>query len=171
MGAGKVLLILGAILTILGTYVFAIYGATGIVGSGIGFILNMIGAGLISPGLFAGADFYATGLGIEVWIFYILVIVFIIFLASGVLQFLGLKSRVFSFLFSLFALGIGLMFIFLTYTDILGIKSTFFAIFFIGEQYGNIFPVLVNLGDLALGAYFLIAGGALGFISAFMERD
>ena len=171
MGAGKILLILGALLSILGTYVFAIYGVTGFVGSGIGFLLNLFGAGYIVPGLFAGADGYATFLGVNIIIFYLLVIIFIIFLASGVLQFLGLKNRIFSFIFCLFTLGVGLMFIFLTYTDILGIKSLFFATFFIGEQYGNIFPILLNLGDLALGTYFLVAGGALGFISAFMDRD
>jgi hypothetical protein len=171
MGAGKIILFLGALLSILGTWVFAIYGTTGAVGSGIGFLLNTFGAGLIPTSLFAGASSYALLLGIDVLIFYIIVIIFLIFLAAGVLQLISLKSRVAGFIFSLFPLGVGLMFIFLTYTDILGIKSAFFGLFFIGEQYGNIFPVLVNLGDLALGAYFLVAGGALGVISTFMERD
>ena len=67
MGAGKILMIIGALLTILGTYVFAIYGATGIVGSGIGFILN-------TADLFTEAATYAALLSIDVIIFYLLVV-------------------------------------------------------------------------------------------------
>ena len=172
MALGKIFIILGALLSILGTYVFAIYaGGTGFVGSGIGFLLNAIGGGLSDPTLFAGASTFATGLGIELWLFYVLLVVFMIFLAAGALQLIGLKSKIAGLIFSLFPLGVGLMFIFLVYTDFLGIKSAFFAIFFIGEQYGNVFPVLVNLGDLALGAYFLVGGGALGLISTFLPRE
>ena len=171
MALGKIFIILGALLSILGTYVFALYGSTGIVGSGIGFILNTFGGGSISPPLFTGASTYATVLSTEVWIFYILLVIFLIFLAAGVLQFIGMKSRVGGLIFSLFPLGVGLMFIFLTYTDFLGIKSAFFALFFIGEQYGDIFPILLNLPDLGLGVYFLVAGGAFGLIGSILPRD
>ncbi|MHA1913980.1 MAG: hypothetical protein ACW986_11420 [Promethearchaeota archaeon] len=164
MAAGKILAILGGLLTILGTYVFAIYGSTPIVGSGIGFILNI-------PELFADAGTIAPLLSTPVWLFYIYVIIFVVFLAAGILQIIGMKNRVISFIFSLFPLGVGLMFIFLVYTDFLGIKSAFFAFVFIGEHYANFFPILVPLGDLALGAYFLIAGGALGIVSVFAGRD
>lgn len=164
MGAGKIIALLGGIITLLGTYVFALYGATGFVGSGIGFILNI-------PDLFTEAGTIAPLLSTPVWLFYIYLVIFIIFLASGVLQMATIKSRIVGFIFSLFPLGVGLMFIFLTYTDILGIKSLFFAIVFLGEQYGNVFPVLLNLGDLGLGVYLLLAGGALGLISVFMDRD
>ena len=171
MAVSKIFIILGALLSILGTYVFAIYGNVGFVGSGIGFILNTIGGGLADPTLIAGASAYATSLSIEVWLFFVLLGVFLIFLVAGVLQLIGMKSRVFGLIFSLFPLGVGLMFVFLTYTDFLGIKSAFFGLFFIGVQYGDIFPILVNLGDLALGAYFLIGGGALGLIGSVLPRD
>jgi len=171
LALSKIFLILGALLSILGTYVFAIYNLTGDVGSGIGFILNTIGGGLKDPTLFAGASTYANDLGIEVWLFYILLGVFLIFLAAGALQLIGMKSRVAGLIFSLFPLGVGLMFIFLTYSDFLGIKSDFFESFFLGEQYGNVFPVLIDLGGLALGAYLLVGGGTLGLISTFLPRD
>lgn len=171
MALGKIFIILGALLSILGTYVFAIYGATGVVGSGIGFLLNAIGGGWVDPSLLAGASTYATLLSTEVWVFYILLVIFLIFLAAGVLQLIGIKSKVAGLIFSLFPLGVGLMFIFLVYTDFLGIKSAFFALFFIGEQYGDIFPILINLGDLSLGAYLLVGGGALGLISTFLPRE
>ncbi|MHA1376083.1 MAG: hypothetical protein ACTSR7_17535 [Promethearchaeota archaeon] len=165
MASGKLFALIAAILTILGTYVFALYlGFPGAVGSGIGFILNI-------PDLFTNAASLATLLSIDVIIFYVLLIVFIVFLASGVLQLIFAKSKILSLIFSLFPLGVGLMFIFLAYTDFLGIKSAFFALFFMGEHYADFYPILVPLGDLALGAYLITAGGALGLLSTFMERD
>ncbi|GAH92616.1 hypothetical protein ES705_08550 [subsurface metagenome] len=171
MALDKIFIILGALLSILGTYVFAIYGIAGTVGSGIGFFLNTIGGGLADPTLFAGASAYASGLGIEVWVYYIFVIIFLIFLAAGILQLIGLKSRIAGLIFSLFPLGVGIMLILVFYTDALGLKSLFFTIFFAGEQYGNFFPILVNLGDIDLGVYLILGGGALGVISTFLERD
>ena len=172
MGLGKLFVILGALLSILGTYVFALYGSTGLVGSGIGFILNTIGGGLLNPTLLAGASTYATILGIEVWIFYILLVIFIIFIVAGVLQLVGLKSRVVGLIFSLFPLGVGVMFLLVFYTTILGVISGSFAFFFIGEQFGNIFPILVDIGGgTGLGAFFLVGGGALGLIGSVLPRD
>lgn len=165
MASGKIFALIAAILTLLGTYVFAIYYfLPGAVGSGIGFILNI-------PDLFTDAVSLAAFMSIDVIVFYVLLIIFIVFLAAGVLQLIFAKSKFLSLIFSLFPLGVGLMFIFLTYTDFLGIKSLFFALFFIGEHYADFYPILVPLGDLALGAYLITAGGALGLISGFMPRE
>ena len=166
MGVGKVLALLAGLLTLIGTYVIAIYGVAGIyAGSGIGFIMNI-------PDLFANADSYSALLSIEIWLFYILVIVFIIFLAAGLLQIIFMKSRFLSIIFSLFPLGVSLMFLLLVYTDFLGIKSAFFALFFIGEHYGSFYPIIVNVGaDLGLGTYLILGGGALGLISGFLPRE
>jgi len=172
MAVGKIFIILGALLSILGTYVFAIYGAVGTVGSGIGFILNTIGGGFLDPTLIAGASTYATILGIEVWLFYTLLVLFIIFLVAGILQLVGLKSRVIGLIFSLFPLCIGVLFILVFYTEILGVISGSFAFFFIGEQFGDIFPILLDIGDgVGLGAFFLLGGGALGLIGCILPRD
>ena len=164
MSAGKVFAFLGGLLTLVGTYVFALYGVTGSVGSGIGFIMNI-------PDLFTEADTIAALLSTPVALYYVYLVLFIIFLGAGVLQMLSIESRAVSFIFSLFPLGVGLLFIFLAYTDFLGIKTAFFANVFLGEQFGDFFPVLVNLGDLALGVYLILAGGAFGILSVFMERD
>ncbi|MEE9377872.1 MAG: hypothetical protein V3V33_07530 [Candidatus Lokiarchaeia archaeon] len=123
------------------------------------------------PDLFTDAEALAILMDIPVALFYVYVVIFIIFLASGVLQMLSIRSRAVGLIFSLFPLGIGLMFILLVYTDILGITSSFFAMFFLGEQYGNVYPILVDLGTLDLGVYLLLAGGALGVICVFLERD
>lgn len=164
MGAGKVFAFLGGILTLVGTYIFAVFGTTGIVGSGLGFAMNI-------PDLFENADAWSIVIDIPVALYYVYLVLFIIFLASGVLQMLSIQSRAVGFIFSLFPLAVSAMILLLVYTDILGITSAFFTLFFYGEQYGDIFPILVNLGDVALGTYLLLAGGVLGILSVFMERD
>ncbi|MFX1365884.1 MAG: hypothetical protein ACFFCE_17375 [Promethearchaeota archaeon] len=164
MGAGKVLAFLGGVLTLLGTYVFAIIGANHIVGSGITFAIKI-------PELFENADPNSTALDIPVALYYVYLVLFIIFLASGILQMLSIQSRAVGFIFSLFPLAVSLMFIMLLYTNILGTTSGFFAVIFLDDQYGDIFPFLIELGDVDLGAYLLLAGGVLGILSVFMERD
>lgn len=162
MAIGKILIILGGLLSILGTFVFAVYNILpGLVGSGLGFALNIPDLFALDPAL----------LGIDAIIYYLLLVVFIIFLVAGILQFVGLKSRIVGIIFSLFPLGVGLMFILLIYTTILGPISALFALFFIGEQFGNFFPILVDLGGLGLGVYFLLGGGALGLIGCILPGD
>ena len=165
MASGKVFIVLGALLTIVGTYIFAISGVVGLVGSGIGFILNFFN-------LITNAVVYAGVVNVEVWLFYILLVVFAIFIISGGLQLIGIKSRAIGFVFSLFPLGVGVMFVLLFYTEILGSISSLLALFFTGGQIGNIFPILINIGGgTGLGAFFLIGGGLFGVISTFFLRE
>ena len=165
MASGKVFIVLGALLTIVGTYIFAISGVVGLVGSGIGFILNFFN-------LITNAVVYAGVVNVEVWLFYILLVVFAIFIISGGLQLIGIKSRAIGFVFSLFPLGVGVMFVLLFYTEILGSISSLLALFFTGGQIGNIFPILINIGGgTGLGAFFLIGGGLFGVISTFLPRE
>ena len=170
--ARVILIVIGAVLSILGTYVFALYGGIGFVGSGMGFLLNTVGGGLFDPTLFAGADLYAAFAGIDVWLYYIILILFLIFLVAGALQLIGLKSRVVGIIFSLFPLAVGIMFLLLFYTDILGTISGSFGFFFFGEQIGDFFPILVDLGDgVGLGAFFLVGGGTLGLVGSILPKD
>ncbi|MFX0148885.1 MAG: hypothetical protein ACFE8E_14190 [Candidatus Hodarchaeota archaeon] len=163
MKSGRALALISGLITIVGTYVLTVSAALPNVSSGIGFITNL-------TDLFADPVGNAAYIGVDVWVYYILVVLFIVFLAADVLQIIGMANRAVSFIFSLFPLAIGLMFFFLTYTDVLGIKSEFFETYFEAAQIGGIFPFHVPLGDLGLGTYVLIAGGALGIISVFMKR-
>ena len=62
MGAGKILVIIGAILSIVGTFVFALYDPfAGYLGSGLGFAVNI-------PFVFENADAIALAASLEVWI-------------------------------------------------------------------------------------------------------
>ena len=159
MAVGKILLILGALLTILGTYVFAVFGVSStVVGSGLGFAMNLVTIIGIDPGS-------------DAVVFYIMLVVFIGWLASGVFQLVGLKSRIVGLIFSLFPLAVGLMFVLFVYTEILGMWTFVFMLFTSGDLIGGFYPILVDLGTLGLGTYFLIGGGALGLIGCLMPRD
>ena len=159
MAVGKILLILGAILTILGTYVFAVFATfTDQVGSGLGFAMRLLDIIAIDP----GADAFA---------FYFMLVLFIAWLVSGVLQLVGLKVRIVGLIFSLVPLAIGVIFLLFVYTEILGMMTWVFMILTTGEQFGGVYPILVDIGTLGLGTYFLVAGGALGLIGSIMPRD
>ena len=159
MAVGKIFIILGALLTILGTWVFAVFSMSStVVGSGLGFAMNLIDIIGIDPGA-------------DALVFYLMLVVFIIWLASGVLQLIGLKSRIVGLIFSLFPLAVGLMFILFMYTEILGMMTFVFMLFTSTEVIGGFYPVLVQLDVLGLGTYFLVGGGALGLIGCLMPRD
>ena len=159
MAVGKILIILGALLTILGTYVFAVFvGFPGSVGSGLGFAMNLF-------------DIIAIDPGTEAVVFYFMLVVFIGWLASGVLQLVGLKVRIVGIIFSLFPLAVGIMFLLFIYTDILGMMTFVFMLFTTGEHFGGFYPILVDIGTLGLGTYFLVGGGALGLIGSIMPRE
>jgi len=159
LAVGKIFIILGAILTILGTYVFAVFGVTAtVVGSGLGFAMNL-------P-LIIGAD-----PGADAIVFYFMLVFFICWLVSGVLQFVGLKVRVVGIIFSLIPLAIGVTFLLFIYTDILGLWTFIFMLLTSGELIGGFFPILIDIGTLGLGTYFLVAGGALGLVGSIMPQD
>ena len=159
MALGKIFIIIGALLTILGTWVFAVFAITStVVGSGLGFAMNLIDIIGIDPGA-------------DALVFYLMLVVFIIWLASGVLQLVGLKSRIVGLIFSLFPLAVGLMFVLFIYTDILGVMTFVFMLFTSGDLIGGFYPILIDLGTLGLGTYFLIGGGALGLIGCILPQE
>ena len=134
MAIGKIFIILGALLTILGTYVFAVFGITAtVVGSGLGFAMNLLSIIGVDPGS-------------DAVVFYLMLVVFIGWLASGVLQLVGLKSRIVGLIFSLFPLAVGSMFVLFIYTDILGLMTFVFMLFTSGDLIGGFYPILVDLG-------------------------
>ena len=173
MGVARVLLIvIGAVLSILGTYIFAIFDFLGHPASGIGFLMNTFVGGLLGPSFISDPATWALMAGVEVWLFWILLVVFIIFLVAGILQLIGLKSKIVGAIFSLFPLGVGIMFLLLFFTDILGPISASFALFFVGESIGGFLPVFIDIGgSMGLGSFFLIGGGALGFIGSLLPKE
>jgi hypothetical protein len=134
--------------------------------------MNTFVGGLLGPSFISDPATWAAMAGIDILIFWVLLVVFLIFCVAGVLQLVGLKSRVVGVIFSLFPLGVGVMFLLLFYTDILGTISATFAIFFVGESIGGFLPVFIDIGDfVGLGAFFLLGGGALGLVGSILPKD
>jgi hypothetical protein len=157
--ARTLLIVLGGICTLLGTYVFALFPSfPPLVGSGLGFAMNLPMIITIDPGA-------------DAIMFYLFLVLFIVWLASGVLQFIGLKSKIVGIIFSLVPLAIGVMFILLVYTTILGTMTATFFIMTSGEVYFGFIPYLFELAGMGLGVYMLLAGGALGFIGSLLPKD
>ena len=109
--------------------------------------------------------------GADAVVFYLLLVLFIVWLASGVLQFVGLKSKIVGIIFSLIPLAIGVMFILLVYTEILGVMSAVFFIMTVSEPVAGFLPVMVDLAGMGLGVYFLLAGGVLGVVGSSLPKD
>lgn len=160
MGTARLLLIIiGAVLTLLGTWVFALFPSIPpLVGSGLGFAMNIP----MIIGIDPGADAV---------VFYLMLVLFIAWLASGVLQFVGLKSRIVGIIFSLIPLAIGIMFVLLVYTTVLGTMTAVFFLMTSGEVIGGFLPLLIEIGGMGLGVYFLLAGGVLGIVGSSMPKD
>ena len=81
-------------------------------------------------------------------------------------------------MFSLFPLSIGIVFILMFYTDILGPLSALFGGYFTTDMFGDTFPLFftiggtnLDLGAFGLGAYFLVGGGVLGVVGSSLPKD
>jgi hypothetical protein len=92
MRIGKILSIVAGVLTLLATFLFSWYAVDG----GGGLIYYAGGLGIIKnlPAMFTNAQGLGTTLGIPSFSLYIIAGIFILFLVSGVLQILGIKSRI-----------------------------------------------------------------------------
>lgn len=157
--ARVLLIVIAAVLTILGTWLFALFPSfPPLVGSGLGFAMNIP----MIIGIDPGADAV---------VFYLMLVLFIAWLASGVLQLVGLKSRIVGIIFSLIPLAIGIMFVLLVYTTVLGTMTATFFLMTSGEVIGGFIPILVEIGGMGLGVYFLLAGGVLGIVGSVMPKE
>lgn len=157
--ARVLLIVIAAVLTILGTWLFALFPSfPPLVGSGLGFAMNIP----MIIGIDPGADAV---------VFYLMLVLFIAWLASGVLQLVGLKSRIVGIIFSLIPLAIGIMFVLLVYTTVLGPMTATFFLMTSGEVIGGFIPILVDIGGMGLGVYFLLAGGVLGIVGSVMPKE
>ncbi|MFX1379770.1 MAG: hypothetical protein ACFFA4_11840 [Promethearchaeota archaeon] len=150
MGAGKVLCIIGGIVTLLATFLFSFVTNF----FGIGFIMNI-------PALFSTGDVLVI----------IMAIVFIIFLLAGLFIILGLKSRALAIIGAILAIVVGVYFM-LSFVGVLPFTISQFAIMFAHlPLVANIIPIDLMLGPYGLGTYLLIAGGVLGLIGGIMGPD
>jgi len=161
MGAGKILCIIGGILTLLGTFLFSFgdFPFLGVQFYGIAFFMNLQGIFMSANALFI--------------IFGILGFIFII---SGVFIILGLKSRAIAIIGSIFSLVYGVMFMLILFLVLPLETVQFITVFANFPLVAGVIPVHVVLGQslafgVGLGTYFLIGGGVLGLVGGIMGPD
>ena len=157
--ARSLLIVIAAILTLLGTFLFAILPGPPALGSGLGFAMNL------------PTNFTATPAPSEAIVYYLMLVLFIVWIASGVLQFVGLKSKLVGIIFSLVPLAIGVILILVEYTTVLGAMSDLFLSMTAADPIGGFLPIYYELFGMGLGVYLLLAGGVLGVIGSSLSKD
>ncbi|MHA1646859.1 MAG: hypothetical protein ACTSVL_04730 [Promethearchaeota archaeon] len=172
MKIGKILAIIGAVLSFLGIMFFTL-----IDGGGFFFLSGLQGFINIPEMFGAGGDLIAVGLGVDKWVIIVIEIVIILYLISWLFQFLGAKFRIFSLLGSILPLFVGIV-IFLV---ALGVTADFFVnilLFLIVTLSGaplvdGVIPLDVALGTsgLTVGSILVLLGALISFVSVFMKRE
>ncbi len=158
MGAGKILVLIGGLLTLVSTFFLSFYATGGgDYGSGLGFIYNIADI-MTNPGN------YVPG---ETMTVYIVAIVYIVFLISGVLQLVGLASRVIAIIGSIIVLVISILML-LVLLNALAVYAPYLTLFDHTAIVPGILPLDVPLGSASLGTYLLLAGGALGLVGGIL---
>jgi len=155
LGAGKILMALGGIITLVATYVLSLYWLGGtIYGWGIGAWVTAF-----QPTIWTSGDIVVI----------IIEIVVILFLLAGLFQFIGIKVRWVGLFGSLLALG-GFVYFMLIEFSLIS-STAIYALLFAGEAIGPL-PFHLVLGNfVGLGAYVLVGGAVLGIIGTFADRD
>ena len=166
--AGKILALIGAVFTILGTYLFSlsefIPGSSYIYGT----------AGWLN----IGAIFqYATSGAPDAWQAWIVGITIILFLISGLIMLLGIKSRIAAFFGSLVPLALSVILILGAFgVSVLGIYGIYILFLAAAPLVPGVFPLTFEYPALApaglgWGTLLVALGSLLVLISVFMTRE
>ncbi|MFX1363857.1 MAG: hypothetical protein ACFFCE_14250 [Promethearchaeota archaeon] len=161
MGAGKILCIIGGIITLATTFLLSFASDAIYYYYYIGLFQNI-------GDIFENADMDVI----------ILTIVFIVVMLSGVLIILGVKSRVPSIIGGILAIVFAVYFILVGF-DILDITEIgkYVGVFAYDEALvENIIPFDLPLGggdfiEISLGTYLMLGGGVLGLIGGIMGPE
>ena len=169
MGSGKILAIIGGILSLL-----AIFLLTWVVPSGTD-VVSGIGGAMNIPDLFGTlGDNIAATLGMAGWIVYVILAVEVLLLLSWIFELIGTKVRFLAFLGGFFPFVIG---VFLILGGLLTVGFIDDIVGIISATAGNaplvedIIPFNFDFAGITVGAIVMTLGGLFGIISSFMKRD
>jgi hypothetical protein len=177
MKIGKLLCLIGGIVTLAATFLFAWFfvdeGGNQFFGHGLGVLFSL-------PETFGNAEAIALSWGSDVPTFAIYIVggVLIAFLFSWLLILFGIKNRVVPIIGGLIIVGIAIAMIsgpFNTPPNILDYVSLFsseaWGVFPFNIPIGPTGPTVGGLAGVSLGTYLLMGGGVLGIIGGFLPRD
>ncbi len=172
MKTGKIFVLLGALLTLVSTFFFSFGQTNGADGrtyiSGIGFLFNL-------PEIIGDVNYWMAFTGGESMVIYIVSIVLLVFLLAGIIQLIGLASRVVAIIGALIALSLGIVVILVITIDIPGF-SLYSLLLWRDPIADGIWPLDVPLmatsgfyyQSLSLGSVMLVAGGGLGLVGGIL---
>ncbi len=150
----KLLALIGAILSILGSFFFTLYTNVNSV-YGVGALLS-IGT--------------AFSLALS-WVHYVLIFAFIIFLLASIAQIFGIPSSIAAIIGG----TITLIFCIFIILGVYGVFSAFTIqtgfLFDHIDWIPGIIPINVNIAGVGLGTYIAAVGGILSLVSGFMSRE
>jgi hypothetical protein len=162
METGKLLSLISGVITLIATYFFSWYAidiGTAYYANGLGIISNL-GA------MFTDAESLGSTLGIPGFSLYIIAIVFILFLAAGVFQILGMKHRAFVAVGTFLVLGAATL-MFLGSGEVVSVDDWISNI--LGTDtplVEDIIPLKIfDFGSFDIGMYLLYAGGIVGIVA------
>ncbi|MFX0059074.1 MAG: hypothetical protein ACFE85_13710 [Candidatus Hodarchaeota archaeon] len=169
METGKLLSLIAGIIVIIATFMLTWFTVGAANAYGIGLIKNI-------STYFTDADSIATSWGIPTFAIYIVGGCYLLFLTSGLLLLIGMKSRVIAIIGAFMPIALCIAIIFGS-MDIPPNLIDYVGVFLDTEPLlPGIIPFTLEIGPsnvatVALGTYILLAGGVLGFVSVFLERD
>ena len=172
MKIGKILAIIGAVLSFFGILFFTLIDGGGI------FFLSGIQGFINIPEMFGTTgDLIALGFGIDKWVIIVIEIIIILYLISWLFQFLGAKFRIFSLLGSILPLIVGI-FVFLIAFEVTAdfiLNVLLFLVFALAGAplVEGVIPLDVPLGTsgLTVGSILVLLGALISFASVFMKRE
>jgi hypothetical protein len=166
MNAAKILILIGAILTLLSTFFFAFfYIGADAYASGIGFVQSI-------PDIFENPSTYETFMDVPFYVVLILFFVFFIFILSGLFQLVGLKSRGLAIFGSILPIAFSIFVILLLYEAIDTDYLRFTIMFWEDALVSDVLPFHIDVGEnLSLGTYLLLAGGVVGLVGGIMGPE
>ena len=175
MKTSKLLSLLGGLITLVATFLFAWFvvdeSGTQYYGHGLGVFLSL-------PETFTNAETIALNWGVETFVIYIVGGTMIFFMFTWLLILLGIKNRILPIIGGLLTLALAIAIVvgpFSAPPNVLDYVSVFSS-----EALG-VFPFNISIGPMgltvggsvsvSLGTYLLMGGGLLGVISGFLPRD
>ena len=175
MKIGKILVLVGALLTLVSTFLFSFGQTVGPDGrtltSGIGFLFNL-------PEIFGNVAYWNGLNGGETALQYTFSIVFIVFVLSGVIQLLGFVNKYVSIIGSLIALAFAITMIVFITVDVPGwgfnrYSSLLWRAPIVDGILPFDLPLIAASGSFylaySLGTITLMAGGALGLVGGILS--
>jgi hypothetical protein len=164
MNFGRLLAIIGGIITFAGSWWLSLYVTGG------GQYVYAIGGIMQFSNVIANAA--TNPLGVDAWVIYLILVAYGFYLLSFIPQLLGGKSRISAFIGSLLPLALGVMIMVYSLSGQLGIIETIMNTFAGDALITTWFPFHYSIGSQfeAIGTYAITFGSFLALISSFIPR-